>query len=596
MVVLVAPSWWRLRLSLALQEAAAEERAALVPDLGTGFLSKDNWCRCAESLRSCLLAKGLTESEAEERAQAALCRALPSVASEFLASVSGAEEMLHRGGAAVAAWKAVAKSSASDHFGLSPLPMQMTRSLLCWLEHPQVHKVLPADEDFDVKGLTYLLNFIEDVEETGECSKEDVLKPEKGSRQLLHAAARVRRMVTSYARGLVLDVFAKPPDLVASALRSPSVALYAAKVIRQMGGDTDLCRIGAFALKPEGAHLGWFPLDGKRLPNLSNDLPDPFVHFAPQTANEKPLKWYLEICGAVGVVASSTRATKDEFDKAVQGACQAKIGSWARGKAAWPHRDAMLGDPRALLLACIVSRVLLNRQVAVAEGLEVLRDWVSENLETEKAARHRNRLMLANRMFSGLLPHLQEVTEEANSTDAPPRKLRQFLEQLAHHLALLVLGAGTQQAGWLEHEAAVVGAMGYVGWPMQLGICPAPGCGAPIGGEHHQNVHGVRTINEDRLLRRGSEIAFARRAEFFLRRHRSQPGYIAATSELDDTIVNQFKRQLNMRGLKALRLVLRVALWASLSSEQPRPAVDAVLPGAAASTKCLGMECDSVMV
>ena len=46
--------------------------------------------------------------------------------------------------------------------------------------------------------------------------------------------------------------------------------------------------------------------------------------------------------------------------------------------------------------------------------------------------------------------------------------------------------------------------------------------------------HGVRTINEDRLLRRGSEIAFARRAELFLRRHRSQPGYIAATSELVD--------------------------------------------------------------
>ena len=24
--------------------------------------------------------------------------------------------------------------------------------------------------------------------------------------------------------------------------------------------------------------------------------------------------------------------------------------------------------------------------------------------------------------------------------------------------------------------------------PMQRGTCPAPGCGAPIGGEHHQNV------------------------------------------------------------------------------------------------------------
>lgn len=421
-----------------------------------------------------------------------------------------------------------------------------------------------------------------------------VLQAKKGSRQLLHAAARVRRMVASYARGLVLDVLAKPSDLVSSALRSPSVALYAAKVIRQMGGDIDLCRIGAFALKPEGAHLGWFPLDGRRLPNLSNDLPDPFVHFAPLQRSEDSLKWYLEICGAVGTVASSSRATKDEFDQAVQRACQAQLGKWARGKA----------FGRAVL-ACIVSRVLLNRQVAVAEGLEVLRDWVSENLDTEKAARHRNRSMLANRMFSGLLPHLQEVTEEADSTNVNPRKFRKFLEQLAHHLALLVLGAGTQSAGWLEHvltnpgeaqrsywptmpdseEAAVVGAMGYVGWytcpnghpysvgectrPMQKGICPAPGCGAPIGGEHHQNVQGVRTINEDRLLR-----------------HRSQPGYIAATSELvDQTVVNQFKRQLNMRGLKAMRLVLRVALWASLSSELPRPAVDAVLPGAAASTK-----------
>ena len=65
------------------------------------------------------------------------------------------------------------------------------------------------------------------------------------ARQLLHAAARVRRMVASYARGfeccacwlcaeglpcgdpcrgLVLDVLAKPSDLVSSALRSPSVA------------------------------------------------------------------------------------------------------------------------------------------------------------------------------------------------------------------------------------------------------------------------------------------------------------------------------------------------------------------------------------
>ncbi|CAE7456051.1 rnf213a [Symbiodinium sp. CCMP2456] len=357
------------------------------------------------------------------------------------------------------------------------------------------------------------------------------------------------------------------------------------------GGDIDLCRIGAFALKPEGvresasarhsktasgrvpgAHLGWFPLDGRRLPNLSNDLPDPFatglnldsamgtealfavhpskVHFVPQAGSEKTLKWsldldfernqnqrnkelgleirtmYLEICGAVGAVASSSRATKDEFDKAVHSACQANIGSWARGKA--------FGRS---VLACIVSRVLLNRQVAVPEGLEVLRDWVSENLDTEKSARHRNRCMLANRMFSGLLPHLQEVTEEADSTDVDPRKFRKFLEQLANHLALLVLGAGTQPAGWLEQvlnspgeaqrsywptmpdseEAAVVGAMGYVGWytcpnghpysvgectrPMQKGICPAPGCGAPIGGEHHQNVQGVRTINEDRLLR-----------------------------------------------------------------------------------------------
>ena len=39
---------------------------------------------------------------------------------------------------------------------------------------------------------------------------------------------------------------------------------------------------------------------------------------------------------------------------------------------------------------------------------------------------------------------------------------------------------------------------------------------------------------------------------------------------------------------------VRTSLQASLSSELPRPAVDAVLPGAAASTKCLGMERNSV--
>lgn len=32
----------------------------------------------------------------------------------------------------------------------------------------------------------------------------------------------------------------------------------------------------------------------------------------------------------------------------------------------------------------------------------------------------------------------------------------------------------------------------------------------------------------------------------------------------DETIVNQFNRQLNMRGLKSLRLVTHMALWASL--------------------------------
>ena len=64
-----------------------------------------------------------------------------------------------------------------------------------------------------------------------------------------------------------------------------------------------------------GAHLGWFPLDGRRLPNLSNDLPDPFatglnsatgtealfavhpskVHFAPLQRSEDSLKWSLDL-------------------------------------------------------------------------------------------------------------------------------------------------------------------------------------------------------------------------------------------------------------------------------------------------------------
>ena len=42
------------------------------------------------------------------------------------------------------------------------------------------------------------------------------------------------------------------------------------------------------------------------------------------------------------------------------------------------------------------------------------------------------------------------------------------------------------------------------------------------------------------------------------------------TSAQDQTIVNQFKRQLTLRGLKALRLVLRMALWAPCQGKSRR--------------------------
>ena len=45
-------------------------------------------------------------------------------------------------------------------------------------------------------------------------------------------------------------------------------------------------------------------------------------------------------------------------------------------------------------------------------------------------------------------PHMNSHQSYQRDALLASRKVRQFLEQLAHHLALLVLGAGTQQAGW----------------------------------------------------------------------------------------------------------------------------------------------------
>ena len=44
-----------------------------------------------------------------------------------------------------------------------------------------------------------------------------------------------------------------------------------AKAIRRRGGDQELCRLGL------QSGLSWFPLEPARLPNLRNDMPDPFA-------------------------------------------------------------------------------------------------------------------------------------------------------------------------------------------------------------------------------------------------------------------------------------------------------------------------------
>ncbi|CAL1128793.1 unnamed protein product [Cladocopium goreaui] len=87
-------------------------------------------------------------------------------------------------------------------------------------------------------------------------------------------------------------------------------------------------------------------------------------------------------------------------------------------------------------------------KVAVPEGLEALRGWISESFVVEAHNNKRSRQMIIDKMFSdALLPHLEDSFNDTNSEelqDAPPRK---FLEQLALMLCILPIDEQTRTFG-----------------------------------------------------------------------------------------------------------------------------------------------------
>ncbi|CAJ1427321.1 unnamed protein product [Effrenium voratum] len=575
----MAPSWWRLRVKLHFRAALRCRQLPqedVVPELQPGdLLTQDFWRGALAKLRTFASSERSEEAQVEEVCAEALCRGLTVL--EDLLPLKGQCADL-----AQAVWSLVMQpDSPASAFGLTRrLPGPLAKGLLRWLHMEPVKKVLPR-KPMEPKTVQLLLGFLEDVTEPEPCSEEDLrlVQTTKCTPQLLAAAARLRRALCEYARSLAGAAEPPPlPKVLSDLLRLRSPALFAAKVLRRLGGDQELCRLAGLRLRLKGG-LDWFPLDGARLPRLSDDLPDPFVPCAFQCIEHKEKKkmfqWFLNVCSAAGVLASSAKPDAASFDKAVK---QASAGLFPRAGA---------------VVACVASRVLMNRQVASQEGLSELGTWLEQRLEAANAVRKRAKVLLMQRMCSSLLPHLEELGEEGE--DAPPRR---FLEQLALLLCVLAIDSNGTSASWLElalmapndaqrtfwptmpdsEEAAVLGAMGFVGWytcrnghpysvgectrPMQQGVCPVAGCGARIGGEHHVNVQGVKTVKQESLIKKAT------------------PGYIAATSDLiDQTILNQFNRQLNMRGLQSLRLLVHVTLWASLSSEGAARAAEAAQPG-----------------
>ncbi|CAJ1336113.1 unnamed protein product [Effrenium voratum] len=416
----------------------------------------DFWRGALAKLRTFASSERSEEAQVEEVCAEALCRGLTVL--EDLLPLKGQCADL-----AQAVWSLVMQpDSPASAFGLTRrLPGPLAKGLLRWLHMEPVKKVLPR-KPMEPKTVQLLLGFLEDVTEPEPCSEEDLrlVQTTKCTPQLLAAAARLRRALCEYARSLAGAAEPPPlPKVLSDLLRLRSPALFAAKVLRRLGGDQELCRLAGLRLRLKG--LDWFPLDGARLPRLSDDLPDPFAASARRIGvpcafqciehkeKKKMFQWFLNVCSAAGVLASSAKPDAESFDKAVK---QASAGLFPRAGA---------------VVACVASRVLMNRQAAIEaellaafvwshcdlaqasqvasqEGLSELGTWLEQRLEAANAVRKRAKVLLMQRMCSSLLPHLEELACEEGE-DAPPRR---FLEQLALLLCVLAIDSNGTSASW----------------------------------------------------------------------------------------------------------------------------------------------------
>ncbi|CAE8647524.1 unnamed protein product [Polarella glacialis] len=602
-------TWWRLQVVLVADEeltrglgrahCAEGLDSSLVPEWRAGepplqtLLGIGMWEQLSQRICATMTSAGLAK-KAPSVAASTFQRGLVEIVSEVIGAGDSNQELGVGRDLVAAIWAvALRQPGAAQRFGLEePLTPRVCRGLLAWLRANHFSSASwAACPRLQPECAWHLLNFVEDVETVGSCGSVDfeAMMPgnfnangEDLSEEFVHMVARVRAELALYAARLVCGYGNETASRSILQLLQGSklAAIFVTKVARKLGGDEQLCRIASQGLD-SGKKIIWFPVDPSRLPALGQmQLPDPFVTFVP---SHWPAEWYLSVCSAASLCATTSSPTLKDFNTEVE---QTRTPA-----------DAGKKRLAVAVLGCIVSRVLLHR-VAFPAGLDVLQSWT-----VSKFGGSSGTASLIHRLFAidTLLPHLQEVangrlgpSSSANSPVLQPTA--GFLEQLAGHIVLTSLDLGE---GWLQtvllrpreaqltywpampesEESAVMGALGFVGWyvcprghpysvgectrPMQLGVCPVAGCGCPIGGQGHVDVQGVRKVDQQDFTR-----------------GKSQTGYVAVSSELiDQTIVNQGSRPLSASALKALRLVLHTALWISLGSEGSHWAAAAIMPG-----------------
>ncbi|CAK9021977.1 unnamed protein product [Durusdinium trenchii] len=392
-VLSMASAWYRLRLKLQFQSVLGEERVKDIPPISSAqeLLTQDFWRSTVSSLRDMTrMSQEPAKSKEDQTAEAEVARAFCSGLAllEDLLRLPTALAALEASGLAEVVWSSVMQEDPTN-FHLQRLPTECAKSLLRWLHLDPVSKVLKSTT-LKSKTLRLYMNFLEDVLELDTCRDKDIAEVQTTrtcSPNLLRAAVRLRRSLCHYANSLVGSGVPPPAPAELQELlkRNKSAALFVAKAIRRRGGDLELCRL---AIVHEGA-LPWFPLNPARLPNLSNDLPDPFVNLLPKL--DETLKRYNALCSAAGLCASSPndQAFKEAVARALPGVAS--------------------GRRTAMVLGAITSRVLLNRQVAIEEGLRKLKEWTTESLNEETNVSRRSKQALVDRMFAGtLLPHVKD--------------------------------------------------------------------------------------------------------------------------------------------------------------------------------------------